>query len=177
MAAAPALTFPPELLLRAQGIKTDDIDCIELRVHSLVLELTGKKEPKDGLEAKFSVYHGCAAGLMVGKATEDEYHDDFVNRPDMVALRGKVVATVDDSINEESADVVAVLKDGRKIHVFVKEAIGSLNNPMTNAMLEAKFHGMSDPVLGAEKTQALIDACWKMGDALGVAAVVALAKP
>ena len=35
---------------------------IELRVHPLVLELTGKKEPRDGLEGKFSVYHGCAAG-------------------------------------------------------------------------------------------------------------------
>ena len=57
--------------LRAQGVKPEQIERIELKVHSLVLELTGKKEPKDGLEAKFSVYHGCAAGLMVGQATED----------------------------------------------------------------------------------------------------------
>ena len=35
---------------------------------SLVLELTGKKEPADGLQAKFSVYHGCAAGLIFGQA-------------------------------------------------------------------------------------------------------------
>ena len=46
--------------LRERGVKPEDVARIELRVHSLVLELTGKKEPADGLEGKFSVYHGCA---------------------------------------------------------------------------------------------------------------------
>jgi 2-methylcitrate dehydratase PrpD len=56
-----------------------------LRVHSLVLELTGKKEPKDGLQGKFSVYHGCAAGLIYGRAGEEEFHDAVVNDPRVVA--------------------------------------------------------------------------------------------
>ena len=66
---------------------------VELRVHSLVLELTGKKEPQDGLQGKFSVYHGFAAGLVFGRAGEGEYDDHVVTREDMVALRRKVVAT------------------------------------------------------------------------------------
>ena len=163
--------------LRAQGVQPDDVERIDLKVHSLVLELTGKKEPQDGLQAKFSVYHGCAAGLMVGQATEDEYHDQFVTRPDMVALRRKVVAVVDDKIDEASVDVTAVLKDGRKVHVFVKNAIGSLENPMTDAMLEGKFHGLSDPVLGKAHTQQLINALWQTGALPSLAAVLVLAKP
>src|SRR6187402_23072 len=111
--------------LRAKGVKAQDIERVELKVHSLVLELTGKKEPKDGLEGKFSVYHGFCAGLIFGRAGEHEYDDAIVNREDMVALRSKVMATVDDAIAEESADVTAVLKDGRREHVFVKDAIGS----------------------------------------------------
>ena len=162
--------------LRVLGVKADEVERIELRVHSLVLELTGKKEPQDGLQAKFSVYHGCAAGLIFGQATEDEYHDAIVTRDDMVALRRKVVATVDDSIDEASADVTAILKDGRKIHVFVEHAIGSLENPMTDAMLEGKFHGLSDPVLGAEKTASLIAATWQLGQAPGVGTLTALAR-
>jgi 2-methylcitrate dehydratase PrpD len=163
--------------LRAQGITPDQIDSIELRVHSLVLELTGKKEPVDGLQAKFSVYHGCAAGLTFGHAAEDEFSDDVVNRPDMVALRSKVVATVDNSIDEASADVVAVLKNGKRVHVFVEHAIGSLQNPMTDAHLEAKFHGLSDPVLGLARTTDLIAACWKVSAAANVSGLVALARP
>ena len=163
--------------LREQGVKAEDVERIELRVHSLVLELTGKKEPADGLQAKFSVYHVCAAGLIFGRAGETEYDDHIVNREDMVALRRKVVATVDNAINEESADVTAFLKDGRKVHVFVEHAIGSLQKPMSDAQLEAKFHNLSDPVLGAAATQRLIDAAWKVGTAADLRALAALAVP
>ena len=163
--------------LRTQGVTPDQVERIELKVHSLVLELTGNKEPQDGLQAKFSVYHGCAAGLTFGYAAENEFSDDVVTRDDLVALRRKVVATVDDSIDEASADVTAVLKDGRRVHVFVEHAIGSLQNPMTDANLEAKFHGLSDPILGAAQTNDLIEACWAIGGAGSVAELISLAAP
>lgn len=162
--------------LRAQGVKAEDVERIELKVHSLVLELTGKKEPADGLQGKFSVYHGCACGLIFGKAGEDQYADDIVTRPDMVALRRKVVAVVDDSIDEASADVTAFLKDGRKVHVFVKNAIGSLENPMTDKMLEGKFHDLTDPVIGAAQTQQLLAACWNLAKLDNVNTLIALAR-
>ena len=163
--------------LRAQGVTPEQIERIELKVHSLVLELTGKKEPADGLQAKFSVYHGCAVGLSFGRAAEEEYADDIVNRPDMVALRRKVVATVDDRIDEASADVTAVLTDGRRVHVFVEHAIGSLQNPMTDAQLEAKFRGMSDAVLGAQRCSELIAACWGVGTGANLRAVTQFGTP
>lgn len=163
--------------LRAQGVRPEQVERIELKVHSLVLELTGKKEPADGLQAKFSVYHGCAAGLIFGRAAEEEYADDIVNRADLVALRRKVVATVDDAIDEASADVTAVLTDGRRVHVFVEHAIGSLANPMSDAQLEAKFRGMSDSVLGAARCSALIKACWGVGEAADLRALVQQAVP
>ena len=161
--------------LRALGVLPEQVKSIELRVHSLVLELTGKKEPQDGLQAKFSVYHGCAAGLTFGRAGEEEFSDTIVNRPDMIALRRKVVASVDNSIEEASADVTAVLHDGRRVHVFVEHAIGSLQKPMTDTMLEAKFHGLTDQALGLERSNALIQACWKVGDAPSVRGITALA--
>jgi 2-methylcitrate dehydratase PrpD len=160
--------------LRAQGVRPEQIERIELKVHSLVLELTGKKEPADGLQAKFSVYHGCAAGLTFGRATEDEYADDIVNRTDMVALRRKVAATVDDTVDEASADVTAVLRDGQRVHLFVEHAIGSLANPMTDAQLEGKFRGMADAVLGAQRCSALIAACWDVGSVSDVRALARL---
>jgi len=162
--------------LRAQGVRPEQVERIELKVHSLVLELTGKKEPADGLQAKFSVYHGCAAGLIFGRAAEEEYADEIVNRADLVALRRKVVATVDDSIDEASADVTAVLSDGRRVHVFVEHAIGSLANPMSDAQLEAKFRGMADAVLGPARCGELIAACWNVGHAPTLAALTAKAR-
>jgi 2-methylcitrate dehydratase PrpD len=163
--------------LRAQGVKPADVERVELRVHSLVLELTGKKEPQDGLQGKFSVYHGFAAGLMFGRAGEGEYDDAIVTREDMVALRRKVVATVDDSIAEEAADVTAILKDGRKVHVRVDHAIGSLERPMSDRDLEAKVHGLADGVIGAKQAGEVIAACWKLAQARDVSAVTGAARP
>jgi 2-methylcitrate dehydratase PrpD len=163
--------------LRAQGITPEQVARIELRVHSLVLELTGKKEPADGLAAKFSVYHGCAAGLIFGQAGEAEFADSVVNRDDVVALRRKVVATVDASIAEAAADVTALLHDGRRVRVLVEHAIGSLQRPMSDAALAAKFHALADPVLGAARSTGLIAAAWGLGECPDLGGLVALARP
>jgi 2-methylcitrate dehydratase PrpD len=170
-------TIDAAVQLRAKGVKAEDIERVELKVHSLVLELTGKKEPQDGLQGKFSVYHGFAAGLIFGRAGEGEYDDDIVRRMDVTALRRKVLATVDDSVDEAAADVTAVLKDGRKVRVFVEHAIGSLERPMTDADLEAKFHSLADAVIGPAKAAALIESCWKLGEAKDVRALIERARP
>jgi 2-methylcitrate dehydratase PrpD len=139
-------------LRNAHGLKADQIEKVTLKVHSLVLELTGKKTPADGLQSKFSVYHSCAVGLIFGQAGEHEYTDEVVNRPDVLALRAKVEAAVDDRIHEASVDITVRTTDGREFHLFVEHAIGSVENPMTNELLRAKFTGQAEPVLGAAKT-------------------------
>jgi 2-methylcitrate dehydratase PrpD len=148
--------------LKAMGVKADDIERLDLKVHSLVLELMGKKTPTIGLEGKFSVYHCCAVALIFGQAGEPEYSDAVVNRPDVLAMRAKVNAVVTDGIDEAGADVTAVLKDGRQIHVVIEHAIGSLERPMSDKDLEAKFHSQADEVLGATKAKALMDKAWRM---------------
>lgn len=163
--------------LRERGVRAEEVERIELRVHSLVLELTGKQEPADGLSAKFSVYHGCAVGLLFGRAGQSEFSDAVARRDDVVALRRKITASVDDAIDEASVDVVAVLRDGRREHVFVEHAIGSLQRPMSDAALEDKFHALADGVLGAAQATRLLAACWSLGDATDLSRLVGLARP
>ena len=164
-------------LRNEHGIKSADVERIDLKVHSLVLELTGKKTPKDGLEAKFSVYHSAAAGLIFGEAGEHQYDDTIVNRADMLDLRSRIVAIVDDSIHEASVDATVTMKDGRKVHVFVKHAIGSMENPMTDARLEGKFDSLVKPILGAVKADTLKKLCWNMASQGNVNALVGEARP
>ncbi len=163
-------------LRNVHGIKSMDVERIELKVHSLVLELTGKKSPKDGLEAKFSVYHSAAAGLIFGEAGEHQYDDAIVNRADVLDLRGRIVATVDENIHEASVDATVVCKDGRKVHLFVEHAIGSMENPMTDSRLEGKFDSLVEPILGDNKTANLKKLCWDLAKLENVNALVAAAK-
>ena len=163
--------------LRAAGVKADDVERIEIAVHSLVLELTGKREPKDGLQAKFSVYHGCAVGLLFGEAGEGEFADALVNSEAVVNIRRKVVATVDPTIDEAEVRAVAVMKDGSRKTVHVAHAIGSLQRPLTDADLERKFCSLAAPVLGSVALAPLMAAAWGLGAAADVRALVKLAVP
>ena len=163
-------------LAGAHGLTADDIERIELRVHPLVLELTGKTAPRSGLEAKFSVYHACAAGILFGHAGEVEFADDIVARADVVALRDRIKAAADDAIGEASADVTIHCRDGRRLHTLVRHAIGSLERPMTDADLQRKFHGLVDPVLGAARAARLVDALATLPGCADLGALTALAR-
>jgi 2-methylcitrate dehydratase PrpD len=163
--------------LRERGIAPGQVARIELRVHPLVLELTGKKEPRDGLGAKFSVYHGCAAGLIFGRAGEAEFADAIVNRPDVVALRRKVEATADSGVDEAGADVTAVLADGQRVHLRIEHAIGSLQRPLSDAQLDAKFAALVEPVLGAAKAGAIAEKCRALGALPDVHELIAMCRP
>jgi 2-methylcitrate dehydratase PrpD len=137
--------------------------------------LTGKRAPKSGLEAKFSVYHACAAAVLFGQAGEAEFSDTVARRLDVIALRDRVHAKVDAAIDETAADVTIRCGDGRRLHLKVEHAIGSLQRPMSDSDLERKFHGLVDPVLGAHRAARLVDACRTLGDASDVEALRAAA--
>ncbi len=163
-------------LRAAHRLSAADVARVDLRVHALVLELTGKRTPRTGLEAKFSVFHACAAGLLFGQAGEAEFADEVVARPDVIALRDRVHAQADPGIAEDAADVVVALTDGRKLHAKVEHAIGSLERPMTDADLARKFHGLVDPVLGAARADRLLAASAAIAATTDVRALTALAK-
>lgn len=156
-------------------LRADNIERIDLLVHPLVLELTGKRAPKSGLEAKFSVYHACAAAILFGRAGEAEFSDAIASRADVIALRDRVHAKVDGAIGESAADVTIRCKDGRSLHLRVEHALGSLQRPLSDADLERKFHGLVDPVLGAARAECLVEVCKTLADASDVGALKAAA--
>jgi 2-methylcitrate dehydratase PrpD len=141
-------------------LKAGDIDSIALKVHPLVLELTGKKTPQVGLEGKFSVFHSAAVAIIHGEGGENVYSDACVRDPQVIALRDKVSAAVDKSVHEDAAHIAIKLKDGRTLKKHVEHAIGSLARPMGDADLEAKFRGLAQGILSVAETDALIKLCW-----------------
>ncbi|QDS68420.1 hypothetical protein FKW77_010787 [Venturia effusa] len=139
----------------------DDIESVQLDVHRLVLELTGKKEPRDGLEGKFSVYHGAAIGLLLGKASPAEYEDSIVQDPRVVHLRDKVEATVKD-IPTESCRAHVKMVDGETFEMEIENTIGSIRNPMTDDQLTAKFLDQASKVVGEENATRASNLLWTL---------------
>jgi 2-methylcitrate dehydratase PrpD len=151
-------------LRREHGLKAEQIERVSVRVHPLVLELTGKKTPQVGLEGKFSVYHSAAVAIIHGAAGEKEYSDACVRDPVVIALRDRVEAVADESVSEDAAQIEIRLRDGKVLNKHVAHAIGSLERPMTDADLEEKFRGLTDAILPKARTQALIKTCWKVSE-------------
>lgn len=146
-------------LRAAHQLTPDAIDRIDLAVHPLVLELTGRRSPQTGLEGKFSVYFAAAVAMAAGAAGVRQFTDEWVRQPALVALRDRVTATVDSSIGEAQARAVVTLRDGRRLEKFIEHAVGSVEQPMGDADLDAKVRDLCEGVLPAARIRRLIDLC------------------
>jgi 2-methylcitrate dehydratase PrpD len=142
----------------------DEIERIDVRVAPLVLELTGKRTPRIGLEGKFSVFHSAAVAILHGRADEREYSDTVVADPRVIALRDRVHATVDQSVRDDEAYVRITLKNGDVLERHVEHAIGSLGRPQTDEDLGAKFSGLTADILPREQSDRLLNLCWRIGE-------------
>jgi 2-methylcitrate dehydratase PrpD len=164
------------LQLRAGNhLTAGQVDRIDLRVHPLVLELTGKKVPRTGLESKFSVYHAVAAAIVFGRVGEPEFSDEAARDPAVMSLRERVGTTVDEAVGEDQVRIAIVLKDGRRLDKFIEHAIGSARNPMTASQLEAKFKSLAEGILPAGRVSRLIDFCWNLEQAADAGELARLA--
>lgn len=151
-----------------EGLDVKDIESVFAKVHPLVLELTGKRKPRDGLEGKFSVFHGAAIGLIYGKGTPSQYEDHVVQDSEVIAVRDRVDAAADSSLSADEALITVKMNDGTILKKHVRHAIGSLDVPMDDEMLQRKFEDQCVGILG-EKVGAASDACWQVEDLKDIA--------
>lgn len=147
------------------GVETmAGVTAVRLRTHPLVLELTGKTEPRTGLESKFSVYHAAACALLRGDGSPTAFTDEAANAPELVALRRRVAAMTDESIEEDQVAIEVELSDGRTVTRFVEHALGSIHRPLSNDQLTEKFARQANPVIGEGPTTVLMDLAWHLAD-------------
>lgn len=143
------------------GVTSEQIQSVELEVHPLVEELTGKTSPQTGLEGKFSVYHCFAVGFLDGKAAVKEFSDQRVKDVEVVALRNKVKLNINKNLQEDQAVIKVTLQNGEIIEEFVEHAIGSMAVPMTNQQLEEKFYDVTSDVLIPDQQKQLVEMVWQ----------------
>ncbi|RFC69369.1 MULTISPECIES: MmgE/PrpD family protein [Mesorhizobium] len=157
------------------GSRVKQIKSVELTTHPLVLELTGKRTPRTGLEGKFSVYHSAATALLRGDGSPTAFTDEAVRNKAIIALRDKVNAKADASVHEDAVHITVTFEDGAVEKLHVEHAIGSLHKPLSDEAITEKFTRQSDPILGEKATRKLIDTAWKVAD-LGDVGIVARAS-
>ena len=135
---------------------------IEIGVNPLAVTLCGNAAPRDSLEGKLSLYHSAAVALIDGEAGVAQYLDARVLAADVIALRGKVHVSTNDAIGKAQARVRIVLADGSAHEQFVEHARGSLERPLTDAELEAKFRRLAATEFEPAVVDRLVEQCWSL---------------
>jgi 2-methylcitrate dehydratase PrpD len=134
---------------------------ISLRVHPLVLSITGVVEPSTGLQSKFSTIHSAAVALIDGTAGVAQYSDATATDPTVAGLRRKVKAVADETLRKDEA-YATITAGGKRYEVHVAHASGTADNPMSNAAIEAKFLANATPVIGRERAERARDVVWSL---------------
>jgi 2-methylcitrate dehydratase PrpD len=135
-----------------EAIDPASVSEIGLRVHPLVLAITGVVEPSTGLQSKFSTLHSAAVALIDGTAGVAQYSDAKAIDPAVAALRRKVKAVADDTLRKDEA-YAAITAAGKRHEVHIAHASGTADNPMSDAAIAAKFLANATPVIGRERAE------------------------
>jgi len=134
---------------------------VALRVHPLVLSITGVVEPSTGLQSKFSTLHSAAVALIDGAAGTTQYSDAKATDPAVAALRRKIKPIADETLRKDEAHAI-VIASGRRHEAHIAHASGTADNPMSDAQIEAKFLANAAPVIGAERAQRVVERTWAL---------------
>jgi 2-methylcitrate dehydratase PrpD len=80
-------------------------------------------------------------------------------------------------VHEDQVLVLIKLKNGKTLEKYVEHAVGSLDRPMSDADLEAKFRGLAQGILSKSETDKLIRLCWDVGKLEDAGAVARASVP
>ena len=152
-------------LAKAHGVSTDNIASIEAKVHPGVIAITGVEDPQTGLKSKFSLTHSAAVAYLDLTAGIAQYSDARAVAPDGVALRKKITALPVDRFRKDEAEVAIETVSGDRFTIHIDHATGTVDNPMSDDALQAKFLANAEPAIGKDAARRTADLIWRI-DAL-----------
>lgn len=160
---AHAAVYGAQTLRGSNGIKPEDIDCVEIRVNNITDFLINNPAPQNVYGCKFSIQYCVAAALVYGKVGVDEFNARARGSTVMQKIMDKISVVKDEKqelLNRENpaklaSEIIIKMKDGAKYQMQVDYPKGDPDNPMTWEESEAKFLALAEPVCGGQKAEDL----------------------
>ena len=133
-------------LIRTNGIKASDVVKVDVGTNHNMPNALIHHQPKNELQAKFSMQFCMAILLIEGRAGLPEFTDEMVNRKDVQAYLKRINFHVHPEAEAAGYDKMTTIidihmKDGRTISGKADFGKGSPANPMTYEEVADKFHG------------------------------------
>ena len=168
-------------LVRAHGIKPDEIEGINVHSMTHVKQENTYVRPTKPIEAMFSYPHVLAVALIDGDVTPAMVLPEMLDRADVHAIREKVHLLVDPEYDKmwpraRPARVEIVTTRGTfEETVFYSK--GTAENPMTWDEYIEKFMILAEDGLGSEGAKRVVDKIWQLDTVSDISELTALLRP
>ena len=160
----------------AHALRPADIAQVTVRGDALLIA-RGDRAVHDERDARVSIHHCAAVALALGRAGLDEFTPACVADADIAALRARVVAERDDALPTGAASVSLLTTAGATHAHTVRDALGSLARPLSDADLERKVRGCVAAGGSGCDAGRLIDAAWGVDEAATLEPLLAALRP
>ncbi|GAA4332257.1 MmgE/PrpD family protein [Pigmentiphaga soli] len=138
--------------------RLEDIDAILVERHPSWAHKHQNKAPESYHAAQLSLHFSVAVALREGRALLDQYSDRNLHDPAIVRLMRITDIAADPSLPRGvSCRMTVTMKDGRRFSAQVDYPKGSIQVPMSDAEIEAKFTSLAAPVIGTEAAGELVE--------------------
>ena len=128
--------------LDVRAIEKIECNTAEGILHRLWEPLAHKQNPPNGYAAKFSIPYAIAVAMIRGDAGLNDYQEEVVHDPHIVALAKKITYIVDPNNpypNQFTGHIRVYLRDGNVLEHSQGFFRGGRDAPMSMEALESKF--------------------------------------
>lgn len=155
-------------------IDIEEVEKIELEIGPVASTAAAIREPKIGVEGKFSVWFLAAIALAEGSVTLEKFTDEKVNEPRLVRLRRKIETRLDPRIGF-GARLRILMKDGSEHKAFLSKPKGDPENPLSFDELTTKYRHAAKLALSEEAIERLVGEVKQLETAQTMSDIVQLA--
>ncbi|WP_245266512.1 MmgE/PrpD family protein [Bradyrhizobium sp. WSM1743] len=165
------------LLLRERiAGRADQIESVIVQGSALLLA-RGDRPVNNERDARVSIHHCVACGLLLGTAGVAEFAFETVVRRDIAQFRQKVRAELDSEMPDGAARVILRLLSGEVLTETVISPRGSQAAPLEDRDIEAKLRDGVRSGRSDWDTERVIDAIWRLEAADDVANLLQSLRP
>ena len=148
---------------------------IEVTGHPLLRQRTDRPGITSGRQSQVSAQHAVGVALTRRRAGLPEFSDEAVADAGVRALGAKLSFVDDPGMSIDAARVRITYTDGAVLEARIDAARGSLDNPMSNAELEAKLRTLCEYGKSGVDANRLLAALWSLEGSDDAGGIMALA--
>ena len=170
-------------LYKALDGKQEQVTKIDIETYDRAVEIAAdgpdKWNPTTRETADHSIPYVVAIALTKGAVSFDDFSEERIGDPKIHSLMQKIQVKATDEGNKDWPEayffrITVTTGSGQSYSEVVRYAKGHPKNPMTDQEIEAKFRGLTEPVMGHARVNHALGRLWEMEDMTSVRDLIGL---